>query len=615
MKTRNSAKDTSENKATENKVSSFKKIREVIRVLFPIAAKRFPFFYPLMAVKTLLDVLMPFLGVYLTPLIVDELTGARDVQKLILYTALLVGGECVLTVLRQLAVTRLNKYNERLDNYFVMCTSAHTMKLDYQLTEDKEALDQLEKANTGMSWYSGGVYGISEQFFMFAGNILKIAGYITVIALHAPLLLAVCCLCVIISAWMTTLGNKVEVKAYEGLSKTNRIFSYFGWETVDFKYGKDIRLYDASDMLLTRWDQTTDTSVGFWKWQAHAGMKYRLINSQVGIFGAIFTYGYAAWLALNKVFSLGVFSQMVEAASGLNNTLSGLAMNITELFKRCGYAYEFVIFLRYPEVLPKGGRPVRKGLHTIDFRNVSFSYPGSDRKVLDGVDLRVEKGERLSLVGLNGAGKTTLIKLLCRLYDPDEGQILMDGTDIREYDPEQYRAEFAPVFQDFSLFAFSVAENICLKDEKDITGEDRSRVLSLIHRTGLEEMTDKLPRGIDTPLFRFFDGQGVEPSGGEQQKLALTRALYKDGSVIILDEPTAALDPVAEYEIYRGFNDLIEDKTAFYISHRLSSCRFCDHIAVFSGGKVAEYGTHDELVSRSGGIYAAMFDAQAQYYK
>ena len=597
------------------KTASFRKIVEVIRVLFPIAAKRFPFFYPLEAAKTLLDALIPFLTVWLTPLIVDELAGARDVRRLILYAALLAGGECVLNVLRQLAVTRLNKYNERLDNYFVMRTSAHTMELDYQLTEDKNALDQLEKANTGMSWYSGGVFGISEQFFMLAGNALKIAGYATVIALRAPLLLLICLLCVLIGGWMSVLNNRVEVRAYGELSKANRIFSYFGWETVDFKYGKDVRLYDASDMLLTRWDENTEKSIGFWKWQADTGMKYRLIGSEAGILGAVFTYGYAAYLALNKAFSIGVFSQMVEAAGGLNRTLEGLVMNVTELFKRCGYAYEFVIFLRYPEVLQKGDRPVPKGLHTIEFRDVSFAYPGSGHKVLDGVSLRVEKGERLSLVGLNGAGKTTLIKLLCRLYDPEEGQILLDGTDIREYDPEQYRAAFAPVFQDFSLFAFSVAENICLKDEKEITEEERARVLSLIGRTGLERMTEKLPRGIDTPLFKFFDSQGVEPSGGEQQKLALARALYKDASVIILDEPTAALDPIAEYEIYKGFNDLIENKTAFYISHRLSSCRFCDHIAVFSGGRVAEYGTHEELVGKEGGLYAGMFEAQAQYYR
>ncbi len=608
-------KKASENAAANAEVTSFKKITEVIGTLFPVAAKRFPFFYPLEAVKTLLNVIMPFLGIVLTPLIIDELTGGRDVKKLILYAAMLVLGECVLTVLRQLTETRLNKYNDRLDDYFVMRTSAHTMELDYQLTEDKKALDQLEKANTGMSWYSGGVYGISEQFFLLVGNVLKILGFVTVIALHAPLLLVVCCLCVTLNGWMSVKNNKVELTAYGRLSKVNRLFSYYGWETVDIRYGKDVRLYDAADMLLNKWNGYTKESVDAWKWQADTGMRYRLVSAVAGAVGTVFTYGYAALLALEKVFSLGVFSQMVEAAGGLNATLNGLAWNVTELFKRCGYAWEYVAFMRYPEVLLKGDRPVNKGLHRIEFRNVSFSYPGSDKKVLDGVNLTVDKGERLSLVGLNGAGKTTLIKLLCRLYDLTEGHILLDGVDIREYDPEEYRAQFAPVFQDFSLFAFSLAENICLKEDAKITEADRLQVLSLVLRTGLQEMADKLPKGIDTPLFRYFDEAGVEPSGGEQQKIALARALYKNAPVIILDEPTAALDPVAEYEIYKSFNALIENKTAFYISHRLSSCRFCDHIAVFSDGKVAEYGTHEELVKKEGSIYAAMFEAQAQYYR
>lgn len=608
-------KKASEKAAGNAEMTSLKKITEVIGTLFPVAAKRFPFFYPLEAVKTLLNVIMPFFGIVLTPLIIDELTNGRDVKKLALYAAVLVLGECVLTVLRQLTETRLNKYSERLDNYFVMRTSAHTMELDYQLTEDKKALDQLEKANTGMSWYSGGVYGISEQFFLLVGNVLKILGFVTVIALHAPLLLAVCCLCVAVNGWMSAKNNKVEFTAYGRLSKVNRLFTYYGWETVDIRYGKDVRLYDAADMLLDRWNGYTKESVDAWKWQADTGMKYRLVSAVVGAAGAVFTYGYAAFLALEGVFSLGVFSQMVEAAGGLNATLNGLAWNVTELFKRCGYAWEYVVFMRYPKVLLKGEKTVNRGLHRIEFRNVSFSYPGSDKKVLDGVNLTVEKGERLSLVGLNGAGKTTLIKLLCRLYDPTEGKILLDGVDIREYDPEEYRAQFAPVFQDFSLFAFSLAENICLKDATEITEADRLQVLSLVLRTGLQEMADKLPKGIDTPLFRYFDEEGVEPSGGEQQKIALARALYKNAPVIILDEPTAALDPVAEYEIYKSFNALIENKTAFYISHRLSSCRFCDHIAVFSEGKVAEYGTHEELVKKDGSIYAAMFEAQAQYYR
>ena len=175
--------------------------------------------------------------------------------------------------------------------------------------------------------------------------------------------------------------------------------------------------------------------------------------------------------------------------------------------------------------------------------------------------------------------------------------------------------QFSPVFQDFKLFGFSVSENVTLKDRENLDEKDRLRVSDLLKQAGLEKFADNLDKGEDSKLFKYMEEDGIEPSGGEQQKLALARALYKDAPVIILDEPTAALDPIAEYEIYKQFNSLIQDKTAFYISHRLSSCRFCDHIAVFSEGRVAEYGTHDDLVNVPDGVYAAMFEAQAQYYR
>lgn len=283
--------------------------------------------------------------------------------------------------------------------------------------------------------------------------------------------------------------------------------------------------------------------------------------------------------------------------------------NVQELMKRCNYAYEYVLFMEYPEAMPKGTAHVKPGEHRIEFRNVTFAYPGTDKKVLDGVNITVEPGEHLSIVGLNGAGKTTFIKLLCRLYDPTEGEILVDGRNIMEYDYKEYVGQFAPVFQDFKIFGFSIGENIVFDNM------DQVRLKEILKLTGLDGMTQKLPKGVDTPVFKMFEEDGIEPSGGEQQKMAIARALYKNASVIILDEPTAALDPMAEYEIYKQFHSLVGDKTAFYISHRLSSCRFCDKIAVFSEGGIAEYGSHEELVNISGGIYAKMFEAQAQYYK
>lgn len=226
--------------------------------------------------------------------------------------------------------------------------------------------------------------------------------------------------------------------------------------------------------------------------------------------------------------------------------------------------------------------------------------------------MSIRKGEHLSVVGLNGAGKTTLIKLLCRLYDPTEGEILMDGVNIRKYDYRDYMATFAPVFQDFKLFAFSIQENLLLKDA--FTEEEEGKANLTLKKVGLKQKIESFKNRINTVLFKQFDEDGIEPSGGEQQKIAIARALIKDAPVVILDEPTAALDPIAEYEIYRQFEELVMGKTAIYISHRLSSCQFCDKIVVFSEGSVKEYGTHAELVNKANGIYAKMFAAQAQYY-
>jgi ABC-type multidrug transport system fused ATPase/permease subunit len=238
--------------------------------------------------------------------------------------------------------------------------------------------------------------------------------------------------------------------------------------------------------------------------------------------------------------------------------------------------------------------------------------------ILDNISIKIGAGEHLSIVGLNGAGKTTFIKLLCRLYDPTSGEILVNGVNIKEYDYNQYMALFAPVFQDFRLFAFPIEENITLVDEDDkeyYTGDEAERIEKIIEMVNLAQMMEKLEKGKKTTLFKYFEENGIEPSGGEQQKIAIARALYKSSPVVILDEPTAALDPIAEYEIYKQFHTLVGDKTAFYISHRLSSCRFCDTIAVFSEGKIAEYGNHDTLIKMAGGIYAKMFEAQAQYYR
>lgn len=595
--------------AEDRKKKTIHKLYPVIKVLFSTAGKRYPLFFVFEALKTLVQVVQPFLGVIVTPLLVDELISSRNIRTLVFYAAILVGGEFVLLLLGSRLDTSLNKYQERLDNYFTMQMGLHSMSLDFQLTEDKKALDQLEKARTGMTWYSGGAYGIAEQIFMFLGNIIKIVGFVTIIAMHAPFLLFVIVAYIVMNGFITSKQNKIQLQAYNRLSGANRIFGYFGWSIVDFRFGKDIRLYDAREMMVERWKKNTEESIAAWKWQADKNYPCALLSGILSLIRTLITYYYVGLLVIRRVFSIGIFTQMISSAGALDATLGGLVWNIQELMKRCNYAYEYVLFMEYPAALPKGKARIDKKDHKIEFKNVSFAYPGTDKKVLNGINITIEPGEHLSIVGLNGAGKTTFIKLLCRLYDPTEGEILVDGRNIKEYDYKEYMAQFAPVFQDFKLFGFTIRENIAL-------GEGGNSDLSdLIKIVGLEEFIGKLEKGLDTRVFKVFEEDGVEPSGGEQQKLAIARALYKQAPVVILDEPTAALDPIAEYEIYRHFHTLVGNKTAFYISHRLSSCRFCDRIAVFSDGKIAEYGNHDELVIIPDGIYAKMFEAQAQHYR
>ena len=244
-----------------------------------------------------------------------------------------------------------------------------------------------------------------------------------------------------------------------------------------------------------------------------------------------------------------------------------------------------------------------------EFEAVTFRYPGTSTWALRHVSMKFDVGGRLAVVGENGSGKTTFIKLLCRLYDPDEGEIRLNGIDIRKYRYDNYLALFSVVFQDFQLLAQPLGANVAAAEDYD-----RERAARCLEKAGFGARLAELLNGLDTCLYRDFEEDGVEISGGEAQKIALARVLYQDAPFIVLDEPTAALDPEAEAEVYTKFNDIVEDKTAIYISHRLSSCRFCDQIAVFDGGQVVQQGSHDQLI-REEGKYQSLWNAQAQYYQ
>jgi ATP-binding cassette subfamily C protein len=288
-------------------------------------------------------------------------------------------------------------------------------------------------------------------------------------------------------------------------------------------------------------------------------------------------------------------------------------LQILDLQKFTRYAEKCVNFLENNDFEESGNLPCAcDDSMEIEFKNVSFRYPGSEEYAITNINVKIHKGEHLSIVGLNGAGKTTFIKLLCRFYECTEGEITLNGFNILEYDITSYRKLLAAVFQDFQLLGFSIKENVITGDPADVSDE---KVNEIIKEVGLSEKVSSLSAGTDTCVFRYYDLNGFEPSGGEQQKLAMARALYKDAPVLILDEPTAALDPIAEKEVYEKFNEMTDGKTALFISHRLSSCKFCDKIAVFSERTIKEYGSHSQLMKIKDGIYHNMFETQAKQYR
>ncbi|MBR6535722.1 MAG: ABC transporter ATP-binding protein [Lachnospiraceae bacterium] len=550
--------------------------------------------------KFLIDELMLILG---------GAPAENHLRNVMIYVLLICGCNLLANVMNNVANQWRSVLQEWFNEYFEVRLAEHAMAMDFEHTEDPAALDQLNRAKEGISWYSGGVVGVLNSVYELVCNIAVLLGVSTIILITCPLLLPVQIIGLLVISYFNARNNRLEIESYKELAGINRIFGYYLFQLPDFSYGKEIRLYDSAEMMIQKADTEGKKMVGVWdtlsKKQCKNAWGMDIMNAaRDGI-----SYFYIGLLALLKKITIGDFSMCITSASELYRGMLGVVQGCQDIAKRCVYANQFLKLLDYPVALSKGDKVVAGDTHVIEFSHVSFKYPRSEQYVLKDINLEITSGEHLSVVGLNGAGKTTFIKLLCRLYDVTEGEILIDGINIKEYSEEEYRKLFAVVFQDFQLFAFSLKENIAFGENENT--EEVEKVLRL---SGFYEDAQKLPQGLDTMLYKSFDEKGTELSGGQQQKTAIARALYKNAPIVILDEPTAALDPVAEYDIYRSFDTLVGGKTAIYISHRLSSCKFCDKIAVFAENTIKEYGTHDELVNQKNGIYAELFAAQAQYY-
>lgn len=430
------------------------------------------------------------------------------------------------------------------------------------------------------------------------------------ISIHTKLLLVLGFLiAVTTSIYFTSKINKVEQKLSTDSIKSHIFAEHFFKYIEDFNVGKEVRVYNTKEFLLSHY---STYNKDFEKKEVIVEQEKTRLSIPILFFETLFKLEVYVVLVYNALYGNITVGSIAKYVTCLSQLISG-SISLIQVFQTIMdnniYLKRYFSYFDLPDTKSNETRILPIKGNTIEFKNVSFYYPKSQTRVLEDINLKINSGERVAIVGANGSGKTTLIKLLCQLYPPVDGKILVDGMDIRKSDMSQYSKLFSVVFQDFSLFSFKLGEVISCGKQFD-----SKRVEKCLSKANFIDWNEKMPNGLETYLYKEYDHSGIEISGGEAQKIAIARSLYKDASLIILDEPTAALDPVSEYEIYSKFDEIAEGKTAIYISHRLASCRFCDKIVVLDQGKIVEVGNHSDLIKNIHGQYYKLWNAQAQYY-
>lgn len=560
------------------------------------------------AAKTLLNVILPML-------LVNELTGEKDVERLVLYAAFIVVNNVGMTLMDNVLNRFSSVLKEKSSNGMLKLMSEKVMNLEYSYLENPTYLDLKERAVFAINNQSA-ISQLVSIVFQTLTQLLTMTGLLAILATLGPVLIVVLVVGTLLMLWIYSGVSKVQMEVMQEIIPINRRYGYYLNLGIDKGAQKDIRLYDMSGMITGRtMEFAGDTCDKFDNMQLKMGKAMGQMGAvSEGV--AAFSYGYVGFRTLSDFFgpklTLGALTMYVSAAINVSNMVVGLGSSIVMLLQFLSWLDPYMEFMALAEeTKQEGGLLFRGEVETIEFKNVTFTYPNAENPVLKNISFSVKKGEKISIVGLNGAGKSTLVKLICRMYKADSGEILVNGKNIYDYDYLSYMNTISAVFQDYRLFNFTIAENISCQ-AKDA---DTERIENLVEEVGLKEKVEELPQGILSRFGKDYDQEGIELSGGQGQKIAIARALYKKASMVILDEPASALDPIAEAEIYEKFNSLVEDKTAIYISHRMSSSVFCDKILIIDGGTVADYDTHENLMKKTESLYYKLFQSQAENYR
>ncbi len=612
------------------KEPEFHRMGTVIRGL-KYLAKDSPGILPVAVLHALLSAAYPYIGIILSAAILTGLADpGRDMRQLFFLALLLV----VLNFLGRRLLDFLGQLQDVLQ-YVVMkhvdrSVAEKAWKMEYGMSGNPQVNER--KWTITYYHYGRGVVALAWQVKNFLQALTTIAISVTLTAqlfmaravgegkivaflnhwLAAVLFWLFAALTIGFTIWTSTKVQKCYYQMGEDSRRPgNQMMALLERGCAEYTKGKELRLFGAEGVISRRLEALAGEVVEISRRVFRYERKMTGLPTFLSRFFHMVVYLFVGVKAFFGAFGAGSILQYTGAVTQLGDGITLFSEVVRDFLQNLRYIHDYFTFLDLPNRMDTGTLPVTKQIreaYEFTFRNVTFTYPGSAQPVLHNVNCSFKKGEKLAVVEKNGSGKTTFIKLLCRLYDPEEGEILLNGVDIRRYQYDQYMDLFSTVFQDYQIFAFELGENVASASDYQ-----ESLVSDSLEFAGFGDRLKSLEKGLHTQVYKYFGEDGLELSGGENQKVAIARCLYKDADYVILDEPTAALDPVAEAEVYQRMNRFVKDKGAIYISHRLSSCHFCDRILVFEEGRVVENGTHGELLE-AGGLYQKMWEAQAQYY-
>ena len=586
----------------------FEKIRKYRTVLIPMLV------FGAIA-QSVMRYLWSYIGKFMVDLI--ELQAANHSSEIMPLVKML----CVVAVIEVVAIGCQVIVSNRIQIHmtyvrFRVITEKNDklLSMNYQTLEQPHILDMHQRAANSLGGDFQGFQGMMNRVYNLSVQVVTLIVTASTILVLDPRLILVLTLAMVINYLSQQWSIRDDKKNFwDATSTTRRKMNYMERCTQDFDYAKDIRLFSLKSWLLQKqrgifedYQKSYHKSRNYW-------LRHSFIYSSTSLIASSVMYYILITQVFHESVSIGDFTLYLGLCGAFSQALSDFYDNFGQMQFASNMVDDLRTFMDFSMEEEKDclDIDVLGDSYCFEFRDVCFRYEGAKEDTIKHLNLVFPAGQRLAIVGLNGAGKTTFIKLLLRLYDVTSGEILVNGYNIKRFKRREYYRLFAPVFQNVELFSFPLGENVSMKDPEHT---DRERAEHCLVQAGMESKLAALEKGIDTELLKVLYEDGVDLSGGEKQKLALARALYKDAPVIVLDEPTAALDALAEYELYQKFDALMKGKSAVYISHRLSSTRFCDRVAMFMDGQIVEYGTHEELLEKQG-EYAKMFQVQAQYYE